>query len=94
MLSRQLLRSGTSIGANIREARFAQSTADFVSKLSISLKESEETSYWLELLNASGYISKQDFESISEDLDWLIGTLVNVVKSNKNKLNQPRPEAN
>ncbi len=93
VLSRQLLKSGTSIGANIREARFAQSTADFVSKLSISLKEGEETAYWLELLNASGFISKQDFDSLSEDLDWLIGTLVNVVKSSKSKLNQHRPEA-
>ena len=54
VLSRQLLKSGTSIGANVREARFAQSNSDFVSKLSISLKEGEETAYWLELLYAAG----------------------------------------
>ena len=90
VLTRQLLKSGTSIGANIREARFAQSAADFVSKLSISLKEGEETTYWLELLHASGYIAKEDFEALSLELNWLIGTLVNVIKANKRKL---RPKA-
>ena len=90
VLTRQLLKSGTSIGANIREARFAQSAADFVSKLSISLKEGEETAYWLELLHASGYIAKEDFEALSLELNWLIGTLVNVIKANKRKL---RPKA-
>ena len=64
VLSKQTLRSGTSIGANIREARFAQSAADFVSKLSISLKEGEETAYWLELLHASGHIAKRDFDAL------------------------------
>ena len=90
VLTRQLLKSGTSIGANIREARFAQSAADFVSKLSISLKEGEETAYWLELLHSSGYIAKEDFEALSLELNWLIGTLVNVIKANKRKL---RPKA-
>ena len=85
VLSRQLLKSGTSIGANIREARFAQSNADFVSKLSISLKEGEETAYWLELLHAAGFIPKDEFDSLSEEVNWLIGTLVNVVKACKNK---------
>ena len=85
VLARQLLKSGTSIGANIREARFAQSTADYVSKLSISLKEGEETAYWLELLNAAGCITKEVFDALSLELDWLIGTLVNVVKANKRK---------
>lgn len=54
VLSRQILKSGTSIGANVRESRFAQSTADFVSKLTIALKEAEETEYWLELLTEAG----------------------------------------
>ena len=85
VLARQLLKSGTSIGANIREARFAQSTADYVSKLSISLKEGEETAYWLELLHAAGCITKEVFDALSLELDWLIGTLVNVVKANKRK---------
>ena len=90
VLTRQLLKSGTSIGANIREARFAQSAADFVSKLSISLKEGEETVYWLELLHAAGYVATEEFNALSHELNWLIGTLVNVVKANKRKL---RPKA-
>jgi len=91
VLSKQILKSGTSIGANIRESRFAQSDADFVSKLSIALKEAEETEYWLDLLEATGRISTDDCSSLREDLDWLIGTLVNVVKSMKRKaqLNHP-----
>ena len=90
VLTRQLLKSGTSIGANIREARFAQSSADFVSKLSISLKEGEETVYWLELLHAAGYVATEEFNALSRELNWLVGTLVNVVKANKRKL---RPKA-
>ena len=102
VLSRQLLKSGTSIGANVREARFAQSNSDFVSKLSISLKEGEETAYWLELLYAAGRIPKVEFNALYQELNWLIGTLVNIVKSCKAKesktlrptrpLNQLRPQ--
>ncbi len=87
-LSRQLLKSGTSIGANIREARFAQSTADFVSKLSIALKEAEETSYWLELLHGAQRISTADFQFLSADLNFLIGTLVNTIKTCKSHIAQ------
>ena len=86
VLSKQILRSGTSIGANLRESRFAQSGPDFVSKLSIALKEAEETAYWLELLYASAMLSKRQFDSLHVEVDWLIGTLVNVVKSNKRRL--------
>lgn len=86
VLSKQVLRSGTSIGANLREAVFAQSTADFVSKLSIALKEASETQYWLELLRAADYLTESQFSSFKTDADWLVGTLVNVVKSNKRKL--------
>ena len=85
VLSRQLLRSGTSIGANIREARFAQSTSDFVSKLSIALKEAEETQYWLDLLHGAGLIQTDVHDELFAQADWLIGTLVNVVKSCKRK---------
>ena len=85
VLSRQLLKSGTSIGANVREARFAQSNSDFVSKLSISLKEGEETAYWLELLYAAGRIPKDEFNALYQELNWLIGTLVNIVKSCKSR---------
>ena len=86
ILSRQILKCGTSIGANIREAQFAQSPADFVSKLSIALKEASETQYWLELLKATSILTDEQFTSLKADADWLVGTLVNVVKSSKRKL--------
>lgn len=85
-MSRQVLRSGTGIGANIREAVFAQSTPDFISKLSIALKEASETQYWLELLFASGLLEQTRFEPLKREVDWLVGTLVNVVKSTKRRL--------
>jgi four helix bundle protein len=68
VLSRQVLRSGTSIGANIAESAFAQSPADFISKLSISAKESHETKFWLRLLCDTGYITPTIFESLHNDL--------------------------
>ena len=83
VLSRQILRSGTSIGANVRESRFAQSNADFVAKLFIALKEAEETEYWLDLLLSSEYITAEQHTSLRTDLDWLIATLVNSVKKAK-----------
>ncbi len=86
VLSRQLLKSGTSIGANIREARFAQSLADYVSKLSIALKEAEETAYWLELMHATDIIDKEESAALANEIDWLIGTLVNTVKANKQRM--------
>ena len=62
IMSKQLLKSGTSIGANVREAEFAQSKPDFISKMSISLKEANETDYWLELLYKTDYIDKETFQ--------------------------------
>ena len=91
VLSKQVLRSGTSIGANVRESRFAQSTADYVSKLSIALKESDETGYWLELLQETELITAEQFESLNVDLNWLIGTLVNIVKASKRKFSAKHP---
>ena len=85
VFSRQVLRSGTSIGANIRESRFAQSKADFASKLSIALKEAAETQYWLELLFGAKLLSQTQYLSLKSDIDFLVGTLVNVVKSTKRK---------
>ncbi len=76
ILSKQLLRSGTSIGANIREARCAQSEADFYAKLFISLKEANERAYWLELLYESDILIKGQFESIYDDCQELIKLLV------------------
>lgn len=68
VMSKQLLRCGTSIGANIRESQSAESTSDFIHKFSISLKEVNETMYWLELLNKTEYISTEQFESINNDV--------------------------
>lgn len=88
VLSKQLLRSGTSIGANVRESRFAQSPADFVSKLSIALKEAEETQYWLELMNQSGIIDEKEFTSMNNDVDELIALFTASLKTYKtNKKN-------
>ena len=64
IISKQVLRSGTSIGANVREAIYAQSRADFVNKMSIALKESSETEYWLELLFETGYIGNELYKSV------------------------------
>lgn len=85
-LSNQLLRSGTSIGANIREGTRAQTDADFYLKLTIALKEADETAYWLELLFESEYITKEQFDSIYNDCDELIKILVAVTKTQKEKL--------
>ena len=81
VLSKQLLRSGTSIGANARESIRAQSTADFYAKLTISLKEAEETAYWLELLNESGYIDNDMFKSLYSNCEELIRILVKILKN-------------
>ena len=84
ILSKQLLRSGTSIGANIAEAQQAQSKADFVSKLSIALKETAETKYWIRLMSATGYLSEQEYQSIVSDCVELEKMLVTSVKTSKN----------
>lgn len=82
-LTRQLLKAGTSIGANLREAAFAQSKADFISKLSIALKESSETQYWLELLTATGYLVSKDAERLFAEVDQLIALLVASINTAK-----------
>lgn len=81
ILSKQLLRSGTSIGANIREGTRGQSKADFVSKMSIALKEADETMYWLELLDESGYIEDNLFVDIFSKCNELIRMLVSITKT-------------
>ena len=85
VLSKQLLRSGTSIGALIHEAEFAQSRADFINKLQIALKEANETRYWLMLLNESGYLTDKMFESIQPDVEELLKLLVSAIKTLKDK---------
>lgn len=83
VLSKQVLRSGTSIGANVKEAIRWQSKADFYSKLNVSLKEASETEYWLELLHESGYIDDASFTSIYTDCQELIKILVAITKTQK-----------
>ena len=86
VLSKQLLRCGTSIGANVAEAQRGQSKADFVSKMSIALKEANETHYWLKLLYRTEYLSKTQFDSLDRDVQELIGLLTAICKTaNKNK---------
>ena len=83
VLSKQVLRSGTAIGALIREAEFAQSKADFTNKMSISLKEANETEYWLCLLADTGYLSPDQLASLHADCKELIAMLVSTVKTTK-----------
>ena len=85
VLSKQLLRSGTAIGALIREAEFGQSKADFISRMSIALKEANETAYWLDLLKDAGYLNESMFQSIATDCLELIKLLVATVKTAKIK---------
>ena len=83
VLSKQLLRSGTSIGANIVEAQQAQSRPDFISKMSISLKEAAETNYWLRLLHASNFLTEKEYDSIYPDCKELEKLLTSIVKSSR-----------
>lgn len=86
ILSKQLLRSGTSIGANINESQDAQSKNDFVAKLSISLKEARESKYWLELLKETNYLTSKEAESILNDLEEVIKLLVSIIKTAKENI--------
>lgn len=81
VLSKQILRSGTSIGANISEAEYAQSKPDFYAKMSIALKEANETHYWIRLLYASEYINRTEFESLCRDVNELLRLLISICKS-------------
>ena len=82
-MSNQILRSGTSVGANIREGKRPQSDADLISKWSIALKEAEETQYWLELLSESGYIEKEMFDKLNYQTEEIIKILVTVIRNKK-----------
>ena len=83
VLSKQMLRSGTSIGANIAESQQAQSRADFLAKLNIALKEAAETDYWLRLLHATDYMSDAEFHSVHDDCTELEKMLTAIIKSTK-----------
>lgn len=86
VMAKQVYRSGTSIGANIREANHAQSKADFLNKMNIALKEADETDYWLNLLHDNGYLNDSNFESINHDCIRILKCLSAIVKSVKTKL--------
>ena len=83
ILSRQLLRCGTSIGANVAESQQAQSRPDFINKLNISLKEAYETDYWLRLLHATQYLNQEEFESIITDCGEVERLLISIIKTTK-----------
>ena len=87
VLSKQILRSGTGVGALIKEAEHAQSKADFINKMNIALKEANETEYWLMLLKDSQYIDEKSFQSIHPENVELIKLLASIVKSSKKTLN-------
>ena len=83
ILSKQLLRSGTSVGAMVREAEHAESKADFKHKMAIAQKEINETIYWIELLKETNYLSNEQFESINVDAIEIIKLLTSIIKSSK-----------
>lgn len=86
VIARQIMRSGTSVGANIREAEYAVSKADFIHKMSIALKEANETEYWLELLFYSKAINEELFRSLSNDIKEILKLLISIIKSTKNPI--------
>ena len=85
VMSKQLLRCGTSIGANVAESQDAQSTADFISKLSIALKEARETEYWLRLMKETDFLTDAEFSSIVADCEEIVKMLVSIIKTTKER---------
>ena len=85
ILSKQILRSGTAICALVSEAEFAQSHADFINKLTIGLKEANETKYWINLLHDTQYISQKMYKSLIKDIKEIISLLVSIIKKLKNR---------
>ena len=84
--SKQIYRSGTSVGANVRESKHAQSDADFLSKMSIAYKEADETDYWLNLLHDNGYLSDSQYESLQNDTNRILKILTSIVKTMNRKV--------
>lgn len=84
--SKQIYRSGTSIGANVRESKHAQSDADFLSKMSIAYKEADETDYWLNLLHDNGYLNESQYGSPKTDMDRILKLLTSIVKTMNKKV--------
>ena len=88
VMSKQLLRSGTSIGANVREGLYAQSRKDFISKLNIALKEAGETDYWLDVIHSADYFTDDEFNSLKADNDELLRLLISIIKKTKDNSEQ------
>ena len=86
VISKQIYRSGTSVGANVRESKHAQSDADFLSKMSIAYKEADETDYWMNLLHDNGYINESQYESLKKDMDRILKLLTSIVKTMNQKI--------
>ena len=86
VLSKQVLRSGTSIGAMVKESEHAESKADFIHELSIALKEANETEYWLMLLKDTNYLNLLEYEGIKNDISELIKLLASIIKTSKSKV--------
>ena len=86
IISKQIYRSGTSVGANVRESKHAQSDADFLSKMSIAYKEADETDYWMNLLHDNGYLNDEQFHSLKIDNDRILKVLTSIVKTMKQKI--------
>jgi len=86
VLSKQLMKSGTSVGANIREALHAESKADFIHKLSIALKEAHESHFWLEIIRDSGYALPNELQHLFVQVDEVISLLTSIIKSTKRNL--------
>jgi four helix bundle protein len=91
VLSKQLLRSGTAVGALIRESEHAESKTDFIHKLAIAQKEINETIYWLDLLHATDYLSAKEYQSIQHEAIELLKLLTSILKTSKSNLKNPRP---
>lgn len=87
VLSKQVLRSGTSVGAMVREAEHSESKSDFIHKLAIAQKEINETIYWLELLFETGYLTKNQFEDIKADATEIIKIITSIIKTTKKNIN-------
>ena len=85
VMSKQIYRSGTSIGANIAESKFAQSTPDYICKLSLALKEANETEYWIDNLYEGNFLNDKEYESIHSDAEELIKLLVSSIKTAKRR---------
>ena len=86
IISKQVLRSGTSIGANVSEAQRGQTKPDFNAKMNVALKEANETYYWLRLLHSTDYLSDKEFESVEKDIREIIAILVSICKKTNNNI--------